>query len=162
MGGAFPFISLLSLGPVNQGRGAEMEAADKGLQGGASLYVDNHLDAGEGDPVDHARGNLLQEPQSQPVAPHTALAAQGLQAEGQQSAALLPVRLQQQVSAGERGSCSWAGVVLQLRWDVGKGVQVLGGVMQAHMQDGEGRLHGREPGRDGTQTEQCDWSQTPL
>lgn len=118
-----------------------MEAADKGLQGGASLYADHHLDAGEGNPVDHAQGNLLQEPQSQPVDPHTALAAQGLQAEGQQSAALLPVRLQRQVSAGEAGELQLevglrapahqqrAGVVLQLWWDVGKGVQVLGGVM---------------------------------
>lgn len=151
-----------------------MEAADKGLQGGASLYADHHLDAGEGNPVDHAQWNLLQEPQSQPIDPHTAFAAQGLQAEGQGSATLLPVGLQRQVFAGEAREPKLevgvrapphqqrVGVMLQLRWDVGKGVWVLRGVVQAHMQDREGLLRGWEPGKDGTQTEKCGWSLTPL
>ena len=94
LGHAFPFVRLLGAEPVNQRRGAEMEAADKGLQGGASLDADHHLDAREGHSVDGTQGHLLQEPQRQPVDPHAALAAQGLQAEGQPGAALLQVGLQ--------------------------------------------------------------------
>lgn len=147
-----------------------MEAADKALQRGASFYADHHLDAGEGDPVDWAQRKLLQEPQSQPVDPHTAPAAQGLQAEGQQSAALLPVGLQGQVSAGEAGELQLevgvrgpphqqrAGTMLQLWWDLGKGGWVLLRMVQAHMQDREGSLRGREAGKEGTQTERCGWS----
>lgn len=134
-----------------------MEAADKGLQGGASFNVHHHLDAREGDPVDGAQGNLLQEPQRQPIDPHAALAAQRLQAEGQQGAALLQVWLQRQVPAGEVRELQpevgvWApahqqraGVMLQPLWDIGKGGQARRGVVQAHPQNREGLLHGQEP-----------------
>lgn len=141
-----------------------MEAADKGLQGGAPLYTDHHLDAREDDSVDGAQGDLFQEPQRQPVDPHAAPATQGLEAEGQQSTALLPVGLQGQVSAGQAGEMQLevgvqapphqkrAGVMLQPLWDSGEDSRALGGVVQAHPQDCEGSFHGREPGKDGTQT----------
>lgn len=83
-----------------------MEAADKGLQGGASFYLDHHLDAREGDPVGGTQGDLFQEPQHQPVDPHTAPATQGLEAEGPQSTAHLPVGLQGQVLARGGGAAA--------------------------------------------------------
>lgn len=140
-----------------------MEAADKGLQGGASLHMDHHLDACEGDSVDAAQGNLFQETQRQPVDPHATPATQGLEAEGQQSTALLPVGLQGQVSAGQAREMQLemgvqapphqkrAGVMLQPLWDRGEDSGPLGGMVQAHPQDREGSFHGQEPGKDGTQ-----------
>lgn len=134
-----------------------MEAADKGLQGGASLHMDHHLDACEGDSVDAAQGNLFQETQRQPVDPHATPATQGLEAEGQQSTALLPVGLQGQVSAGQAREMQLemgvqapphqkrAGVMLQPLWDRGEDSGPLGGMVQAHPQDREGSFHGQEP-----------------
>lgn len=71
-----------------------MEVADEGLKGGSPLSADYHLDAREGDSVDNAKGDLLQVPQWKPIDPHTALAGQHLEAEGQQSTAFLQVGLQ--------------------------------------------------------------------
>lgn len=130
-----------------------MEIADKGLKGGAPLFADEHLDAREGDSVDGVQGNLLQVPQRQPVDPHTALAGQHLEAEGQQVAAFLQVGLQAQMVAGQLWQLQLevgvlpspnqqpAGVVLQLQRNFGKGDRALCRVVQAHLQDCEGPLH---------------------
>lgn len=94
--------------------------------------MDHHLDARDGDPVDSAQGDPFQESQCQPVDPHAVPATQGLEAEGQQGAALLPVGLQGQMLAREVGQLRrevgiWTPahkqrgeVLVQPRWDSGE------------------------------------------